>query len=64
MTMTACSATALYAHKNTKLVAGRALIGVDPVDSCRTHGCLDEQFTQEPSLLGSQFVQGCPAFTP
>ena len=45
------------------VVAGGALIGVDTVGSCWTHGRLDEQFTQEPSLLGRQSEQGLPAFT-
>ena len=42
---------------------GGALIGVDAVDGCWMLELLDDRFTQEPSLLGRQFVQGLPAFT-
>ena len=40
-----------------------ALIGVEAVDGCLMLELLDESFTQEPSLLGRQFVQAFPAFT-
>ena len=44
-------------------MAGGALNGIDTFDGCLTPERLDEQFAQDPSLLGRQFVQGFPAFT-
>ena len=46
-----------------KQVVWWALIGVDSVSGCCKHELLEEMFTQNPSLLGRQFVQGPPAFT-
>ena len=44
-------------------VASAALSVVDVPIGRWTHERVDEQFTQEPILLGRQFEQGFPAFT-